>query len=103
MSFDPDLLKLADPAEVIGVGSFGQVLAGTLETYGREQRVAVKRLPAMAQGEQRIQFEKELKAHITAQQVGAVHACDMCVCTYMCLSARAWVSAHLPLHAPMFK
>ena len=81
MAFNPDLLKLADPAEVIGNGSFGQVLAGTLETYGREQRVAVKRLPAMTQGEQRVQFEKELKAHITAQQV----CLRVLVCSGACL------------------
>ena len=53
LAIDPDRLRLSD--EVIGVGSFGQVLAGTLETHGRDQRVAVKMLPAMTQAEQRKQ------------------------------------------------
>ena len=99
MSFNPDLLKLADPAEVIGNGSFGQVLAGTLETYGREQRVAVKRLPAMTQGEQRVQFEKELKAHITAQQVSlGLTAIDVCMHALAMCHAHAHMSAWVCRH-----
>ena len=53
LAVDADRLHLSE--EVIGVGSFGQVLAGTLETHGREQRVAVKMLPAMTQADQRKQ------------------------------------------------
>ena len=68
LAIDPDRLTLADPEELIGSGSFGQVVAGVLQTSGREQSVAVKFLPAMTQAEQRTQFEKELKAHIVAQQ-----------------------------------
>jgi hypothetical protein len=69
MPIDPERLVLADPEEVIGEGSFGRVVAGLLATHGREQRVAVKTLPALTQKEARAQFERELQAHITAQQV----------------------------------
>jgi hypothetical protein len=67
MAIDPERLSLTE--ELIGEGSFGQVFAGVLTTYGREQRVAVKTLPALTQKEVRLQFERELKAHMTAQQV----------------------------------
>jgi hypothetical protein len=69
MAIDPERLSFAVPEELIGEGSFGRVVAGVLATHGREQRVAVKTLPAPTQKEMREQFEKELKAHITAQQV----------------------------------
>jgi hypothetical protein len=41
LTLDPEALSLSD---VLGVGSFGTVLAGTLKTHGREQRVAAKTL-----------------------------------------------------------
>ena len=66
MAIDPDCLTLSD--EVLGNGSFGVVRGGTLTLHGRAQRVAVKMLPGLAQEEQREQFEKELKAHMTAQR-----------------------------------
>jgi len=67
MAIDPERLSLTE--ELIGEGSFGKVFAGVLTTHGREQRVAVKTLPALTQKEVRLQFERELKAHMTAQQV----------------------------------
>jgi hypothetical protein len=65
MPIDPERLSLTE--ELLGEGSFGRVVAGVLATHGREQRVAVKTLPT--QNEARAQFERELKAHITAMQV----------------------------------
>ena len=67
MAIDPERLSLTE--ELIGEGSFGQVFAGVLTTHGREQRVAVKALPALTQKEVRLQVDRELKAHMTAQQV----------------------------------
>jgi len=67
MAIDPERLSLSE--ELIGEGSFGRVVAGVLATHGREQRVAVKTLPALTQREARAQFENELRAHLTAQQV----------------------------------
>jgi len=69
MAIDPDRLSIVDPEELLGEGSFGRVVAGVLATQGRTQRVAVKTLPALTQIEARAQFERELAAHITAQQV----------------------------------
>jgi hypothetical protein len=69
MPIDPTRLSLAEPEELIGEGSSGRVVAGVLATHGREQPVAVKTLPALTQREARVQFERELKAYITAQQV----------------------------------
>jgi hypothetical protein len=84
MAIDPKRLSLAEPEELIGEGSFGRVVAGVLTTHGREQRVAVKTLPALTQKEARTQFEQELKAHVAAQQVCECHphrnsAWPMCV------------------------
>jgi hypothetical protein len=78
LAIDPERLSLSE--ELIGEGSFGRVVAGVLATHGREQRVAVKTLPALTQREARAQFENELRAHLTAQQVSEcahVHA-DIC-------------------------
>jgi hypothetical protein len=69
MAIDPDKLSLSEPEELIGEGWLGRVVAGVLKTHGREQRVAVKTLPALTQREARAQFENELRAHLTAQQV----------------------------------
>lgn len=74
MGIDPDCLMLSD--EVLGTGSWGVVRGGTLTLHGRAQRVAVKMLPGLAQEEQRRQFDKELKAHILAQQ-GADGVCRL--------------------------
>lgn len=74
MGIDPDALTLTD--EELGQGAWGVVRAGTLALHGRAQRVAVKMLPALTQAEQRQQFERELKAHLTAQQ-GADGVCRL--------------------------
>ena len=57
MAIDPERLSLSE--ELIGEGSFGRVVAGVLATHGREQRVAVKTLPALSQREARAQFEND--------------------------------------------
>ncbi len=76
MAIDPALLCL-HLDELLGVGSYGRVVAGVLSTpHGRDQRVAVKMLPELSQSEQRAQFEAELKAHITAQR-GAEGVCRL--------------------------
>ena len=74
MAIDPDRLTVSD--ELLGEGSFGRVLAGVLSTHGRDQQVAVKILPALTRTEQREQFDRELKAHLTAQQ-GANGVCRL--------------------------
>ncbi len=74
LALDPAALTVSD--SVLGVGSFGTVLAGTLKTGGREQRVAVKTISAATQAEQRRKFAAELRAHIVAQQ-GADGVCRL--------------------------
>jgi len=74
MPIDPHRLTLTEPEDLIGQGSFGKVVSGTLQTHGREQRVAVKMLPDLTRQEERVQFDRELKAHITAMQ----GACGVC-------------------------
>eukprot|EP00035_Acanthoeca_spectabilis_P012842 m.233334 g.233334 ORF g.233334 m.233334 type:complete len:1046 (-) comp15730_c0_seq3:113-3250(-) len=76
LAIDPDRLVLEAPEVVIGRGSFGKVIAGTLMTHGRTAAVAVKMLPEMSVAEASAQFEKELRAHITAQQ-GADGVCRL--------------------------
>lgn len=76
MPIDPQRLSLAEPEDLIGQGSFGKVVSGTLRTHGRAQRVAVKMLPEMSLHEERLQFDRELKAHITAMQ-GATGVCRL--------------------------
>jgi hypothetical protein len=67
LAIDPDCLVLSD--EVIGRGSFGRVVGGTLRTHGaRDRPVAVKTLPELGGDDARAAFEKELKAHMVAQQ-----------------------------------
>lgn len=61
-------LSLSEPEVVLGEGSFGRVVFGTLRSYGREQSVAVKMLPIMTRAEKKSQFEREIKAHLAAQQ-----------------------------------
>lgn len=74
LALDPVDLTVSD--SVLGVGSFGTVLAGTLKTGGREQRVAVKTISAATRAEQRKKFAAELRAHIVAQQ-GADGVCRL--------------------------
>jgi hypothetical protein len=95
MAIDPERLSLTE--ELIGEGSFGRVVAGVLATHGREQRVAVKTLPALAQKEARAQFERELKAHLTAQQVvECAHACMLAwTVAPACVIGRAWLRARV--------
>ena len=54
--------------ELLGEGSFGRVVAGTLASgSGRPPlRVALKMLPAMTRDDERRAFERELKAHMHA-------------------------------------
>ena len=75
LAIEPDRLTVTD--NLLGEGSFGHVLAGTLRTQGaRDRPVAVKWLPGLGGDKARTQFEKELKAHMVAQ-----HGADgTCVC-----------------------
>ena len=75
LAIDPDRLRI-NLDELLGQGSFGRVVGGVLSTHGRDQRVAVKMLPELTQAEQRVQFDTELKAHLTAQQ-GAEGVCRL--------------------------
>ena len=74
LSLDPEALSLS--SDRLGVGSFGMVIGGTLQTHGRAQRVAVKTLSAMTQAEQRERLEAEVRAHVVAQQ-GADGVCRL--------------------------
>ena len=75
LAIDPARLSLSK--DVIGRGSFGQVVAGTLRTFGAKAcKVAVKTLPDVGGEEARKMFEKELKAHMVAQQ-GADGVCRL--------------------------
>jgi serine/threonine protein kinase len=67
---DPRRVQVTE--EVLGQGSFGRVVAGTLNIGGRRViRVAVKSMPDMTVAEEREAFQRELKAHIHA-----VRHCD---------------------------
>jgi serine/threonine protein kinase len=81
MNIDPQRIHVTE--EVLGEGSFGRVVAGTLNIGGnRVIRVAIKSLPAMSVAEEREAFQRELKSHIHA-----VRHCDS-ICklhgTYEC-------------------
>ena len=78
LALDPDRLDVADPEELLGSGSFGKVVVGTLQSHGRDLPVAVKVLhpPALTRSEQRAQFDGEVKAQMTAQQ-GADNVCRL--------------------------
>jgi len=70
LPIDPQRIRVTE--EVLGEGSFGRVVAGTLNIGGgRVVRVAIKSLPAMSIAEEREAFKRELKAHIHA-----VRHCD---------------------------
>ena len=58
LAINPDLLQFADPEELLGRGSFGMVVGGTLQTHGQRLRVAIKMLTDMTLAQQRTQFEK---------------------------------------------
>ena len=63
MKVDPKRLRVTE--EVLVQGSFGRVVAGTLNIGGnRVVRVAVKSMPDMTIAEEREAFQRELKAHI---------------------------------------
>ena len=74
MAIDPECLSLSE--RLLGMGSFGRVVEGTLTAHGRTQTVAVKMMPGLTQPEQRSQIEQELKAHLRAQQ-GADGVCRL--------------------------
>ena len=76
MAIDPARVKLTDEVLGEGQGGFGRVVGGLLTTHGLEHQVAVKMLPALTHAEQRVQFEKELKVHITAME-GADGVCRL--------------------------
>ena len=76
LAIEPGRVRVSEPEEVIGRGSFGKVVAGLLVTHGRELAVALKMLPEMTATEEREQFDRELKAHLTAQQ-GAEGVCRL--------------------------
>jgi serine/threonine protein kinase len=70
LPIDPQRIHLTE--EVLGQGSFGRVVAGTLNIGGgRVIRVAVKSMPDMTAAGEREAFQRELKAHIHA-----VRHCD---------------------------
>jgi mitogen-activated protein kinase kinase kinase len=70
MVVDPQRIRVTE--EVLGQGSFGRVVAGTLNIGGgRVVRVAVKSMPDMTVTEERESFKRELKAHMHA-----VRHCD---------------------------
>ena len=68
MAIDPSLLTLT--SELLGEGSFGVVIAGTLATgSGRPPlAVAVKMMPALSRDDERTAFDRELRAHMLAAQ-----------------------------------
>lgn len=69
LAIHPSQLTLARPEQLIGEGSFGKVVVGTLATdHGKPIEVAVKILTDVTQAEANEFFDKELRAHATAQQ-----------------------------------
>lgn len=68
LAVDESRLTFSSPEVVLGRGASGVVVAATLKTGTQELPVAVKRLPMVGGAETRDRIEKELKAHIEAQQ-----------------------------------
>ena len=68
LALDPDRLDITDPEELLGSGSFGKVVAGTLRTYGWDQRVAVKMLGLNGDGmvEQRTALDRCVAAPVSS-------------------------------------
>ena len=65
LPIDPQRIHVTE--EVLGEGSFGRVMAGTLNNGGgRVIKVAVKSLPAMTIPQEQEAFRRKLKAHIHA-------------------------------------
>jgi serine/threonine protein kinase len=70
MALDPSRLALT--SVLLGEGSFGRVVAGTLTVGGNGSRlplaVAAKMLPALTREDERRAFDRELRAHMHAAQ-----------------------------------
>ena len=80
MAIEPSriIVKTVDGGgnELLGEGTFGRVVSGTLSTgTGRPLRVAIKMLPALTREEELRAFERELRAHMHA----ALHCDGVCV------------------------
>ena len=78
MTIDP--ARLAVSEELLGEGSYGRVVAGTLTTGRRTLRVAVKTLPAMTREQERQAFRDEFKKHMHA----ARHCHGVCLLYGLC-------------------
>jgi len=78
MTINPDSLTLLE--ELLGEGSYGRVVAGTLTTGRRTLQVAVKTLPAMTRVQERQAFTDEFKKHIHA----ARHCHGVCLLYGLC-------------------
>jgi serine/threonine protein kinase len=78
MTIDP--ARLAVSEELLGEGSYGRVVAGTLTTGRRTLRVAVKTLPAMTREQERQAFRDEFKKHMHA----ARHCQGVCLLYGLC-------------------
>ena len=102
LAIDPDRLRLSE--EVIGEGSFGQVLAARLMTHDREQRVAVKMLPSMTRAEQRKRVCVCVHMCVARRVCVCVRACvytnrwPMCIYTHPWKNARTHVREHILAH-----
>eukprot|EP00038_Savillea_parva_P001941 m.108679 g.108679 ORF g.108679 m.108679 type:complete len:580 (-) comp10668_c1_seq1:2166-3905(-) len=76
MAIAPERLDITVPQHILGRGSFGLVVAGTLATHGRRIQVAVKTLQGVPPEEAHGRLGAELRAHETAQQ-GAEGVCRL--------------------------
>ena len=66
LAIDPGRLLICED-QVLGEGSHGRVVAGTLSLGNRRTvKVAVKMLPGMSRTEEREVFNRELKPHMLA-------------------------------------
>jgi serine/threonine protein kinase len=83
MAIDP--ARLAVSEELLGEGSHGRVIAGTLTTGRRTLRVAVKTLPAMTREQERQAFKDEFRNHTHA----ARHCHGVCLLYGLCEMQRA--------------
>ena len=77
--------RLAVSEELLGEGSYGRVVAGTLTTGRRTLRVAVKTLPAMTREQERQAFTDEFRKHMHA----ARHCHGVCLLYGLCEMQRA--------------
>jgi hypothetical protein len=78
MTIDPARLTVSE--ELLGEGSYGRVVSGTLTTGRRTLRVAVKTLPAMTREQERQAFTDEFKKHMHA----ARHCHGVCLLYGLC-------------------